>query len=164
MARTTTPIAGVDLTQTIAGTGTSLDQGNQFALGTRVQATDGQEYIYVHAAQTITQYYFVAVDENYEASLLGAAEAGDGWSIGVAQTALSNNDFGWVAVRGHNLTGAVAASCAADVAMYTSGSDGIVDDGTGGTALSGIVVVTSNGTTLTATTEVLLTYPRASAF
>lgn len=165
MARVTTPIAGVDLTEVIAGTGTSSDEGNEFALGTRVQATDGQEYIYVHASDAITQYMFVGIDENYEAAPLTKAMADDGYSVGVAQVAFADNEFGWVAIRGHNLTGRVAASCAADVALYTTGTAGVLDDNpTSQTNIDGVVVVSANTITSAANEEVLLTWPRSTTF
>lgn len=164
MAQHTTPIAGVNLTQTIAGTGTSFNQGNQFALGTIVAAKDGQEYIYVHASEAITQYDFVAVDEDFECAQLTATEAGDGWQIGVAQTALADNDFGWVAIKGANLTGNVAGACAADVALKTTSTGGVIDDNTTGTYIAGVVAVAANTYTTDHAVEVMLTWPRSDSF
>lgn len=155
---------GVNLTETIAGTGTSSNQGNQHTLGTRVTATDGQVYVYGHAAEAIGQYNFVGVDENFEVSNLTSTEAGDGWMIGVAQTALSDNDFGWVAIAGANLQGNVLASCAADTLLRTSATQGYLDDNTTGTKIDGVVAVGANTLTSATNVEVLLTWPRSDGF
>lgn len=156
--------AGVNLTETIAGTGTSSNQGNQHTLGTRVSATDNQVYVYVHASEAISQYDFVGIDENWEVAALGSTEAGDGWTIGVAQVALSDNDFGWVAIGGANLQGNVLGACAADTTLRTSATDGALDDNTTGTKIDGVVCVAANTLTTETNVEVLLTWPRSDTF
>lgn len=175
MAKNTFPLLGVDLTAVVTGTGTSFDQGNEHLLGTRVFTDDGQEYVYCHAAEALTQYYWVGVDENWEASLLTDAIAQDGWMIGVTQILVANNEFFWLAVRGANLLGsAVYEASGVDVQLFTSATAGLTqtvsDLGTGGsvtyTKLNGIVNVAAptSKTTNTAGTvsvgfEVLLTFP-----
>lgn len=154
---------GIDLTRTVSGT-TTDGENAEFTLGTRASGTDNQEYIYVQADEAITQYDLVAIDENFQMSQLTATEAGDGWTIGAAQVAFSDNELGWVAVKGHNLQGRVGASCAADVALYTSGTAGVVDDATGGTKIDGIVAVGANTPTTAGNVEILMTYPRSATF
>lgn len=154
-----TGLLGVDITAT--------PDANDFgiALGTRTMHTDDQEYVHVLAGSAITQYQWVGIDENFNAYPLTKAMADDGWSIGIAQVAFASGDYGWVAVRGHNLTAKVLGSCAADVALYTSGTAGSVDDTSASqTKIDGAVVVTANGTTAAANVEVLLTSPRSSTF
>jgi hypothetical protein len=179
MGVNTYPIAGVDLTEKIAGTGSSSDQGNQFKLGTRIFADDGQEYVYVHASGAITQYYWVGIDEDWEAAMLTDAMAQDGWMIGVAQVAFSDNDFGWVAVRGANLRGsAIYEASTADVQLFTSATAGLLqgvsDLGTGPsvsyTKINGVVNVapptsatTNTAGTVSAGIEVLLTFPNVDS-
>ena len=164
MAIVTSGIIGTDLAAKVAGTGSSSDEGNDSALGTCITATDGQQYEYVHASAAITQYDFVGIDENWEAAGLTAAMVDDGWSVGVAQVAFADNDLGWVSIKGHNLQGRVAVSCAEDVALRTTGSAGVIDDNTTGSLLDGIVVVATNTVTATAAVEVLLTWPRSDGF
>lgn len=136
----------------------------EHTLGDKAVAEDGQEYVYVQAAEAISQYDFVGIDEDFAASQLTSTEAGDGWMIGVAQSALSADDYGWVCVKGANLTGNVLGSCNADVALYTSGTAGYLDDATTGTKIDGVVAVAANGVTDAASVEVLLTYPRCATF
>lgn len=144
---------------------TRVDDEAQFALGTRVPAIDNQEYVYVLADTAITQYQWVGIDEDFDAAPLTKAIADDGWQIGVAQVAIADAKYGWVAVKGANLTANVAGSCGADVALYTTSTAGRLDDtSTSQTKIDGAVVVTANGTTAAANVEVMLTWPKSNTF
>lgn len=152
-----TPLMGVSLTET--------PTSQVFKLGTRVMTFDGQEYVYVQASGAIAQYAFVGIDENFQAASLTKTIADDGWMIGVAQVAFTDDDYGWIAVRGANLTGAVLGSCTADVALYTSATAGYLDDSsTSQTKIDGIVAVSAVGTATAASTEVLMTFPKSTTF
>jgi hypothetical protein len=154
-----TPLLGVSITDTP----TSNVSGHQ--LGTRVEHSDGQVYTYVTASAAITQYDFVGIDENFAAAPLTDAMAQDGWEIGVAQVAFASGDYGWVCTKGSNVTGFVKASCAADVALYTSATAGKLDDAsTGVTKIEGVVLVTANSSNTARAKEVLLTFPRSTSF
>jgi hypothetical protein len=150
---------GVNLTDTP----TTNDTGHK--LGERAQAQDGQEYVYVQASAAITQYDFVGIDEDFAAAPLTKAMADDGWEIGVAQVAFASADYGWVATKGSNLTGFVLTLAAADVALYTSGTAGKLDDSsTSQTKIDGVVLIATNSSNTARAKEVLLTFPRSSTF
>jgi hypothetical protein len=171
----TLPIAGITLSKTVAGTGTSYDQGGEFALGTQTPATDNQQWVYVHASAAITRYRFVGIDEDFETAPLTAAMVLDGWQIGVADAvAFADNDFGWVCTKGANITGSVALNTAADVQLYTSSTAGVLQAGgsTLGTSVAsmvvGVVAVTANAlTSVGANVEVMVgtyMYPAAQNY
>jgi hypothetical protein len=164
MAFSTDGTLGVDFTATPAGTGTSFDQGNEFELGTQVTANDGSVWLYVHASAAIAQYDVVGVSEAYEAAPLSKAMADDGWIIGLAQVAFADNDFGWVALKGtKSLKISLAASCAADVALYTTSTAGTLDDAsTSQTKIDGLVAVTSISTATSSTC--IATWPKSTTF
>lgn len=155
---------GVNLTQLVAGTGTNSDRGNQFAVGTRVTATDGSEWVYVHAGAAITRYSWVAIDENFEAVMGTKTLADAGHNVGFAQVAFSDNDFGWVCVNAPgNQSVRVLASCAADVQLYTSATAGALDDTSASqTLIRGVVLVTA-ATNTASTRECIAAYPNATA-
>lgn len=138
MAYAVNGLAGVDLTETVAGTGTSNDEGNEWPLGHCVQTNEGQTYMYVHASGAIDQYDFVGIDEEGEAVALVDAQGAAGHTLGVAQVAFADNAFGWVCVdapRG-NVNANVLASCAADTeSLWTTATAGHVDDATSGGAV-----------------------------
>jgi len=160
-------LAGVNLTTTVAGTGTNSDEGNDFALGTIVEGTNGTEFMYVHASAAVTQYDVVGIDEDFEAAPLSKDMADDGWTIGLSQVAAADNDFFWVALKGaggtDGLQANVLTSCAADVALYTSATDGSLDDSsTSQTKIDGIVAVTAVNTA--GSTPVIATWPKSTTF
>jgi hypothetical protein len=163
MTQVTSPLAGVNLTQTVAGTGASYNQGDDFALGTRVDGTDGTRWVRVHAAEAIPQYAFVAVDENFEARKLTKDLADDGHMIGVAQVAAADNDFFWLCVNGANISGQIMATGAADTALYTSDSAGyLYTTASLHTHIQGVIGVTTAATAgAWAAVEVILDNPHA---
>ena len=157
-----TPIAGVDLAATKAGTGSSYDQGGEHPLGMRVTGPDGTEWMYVHASGAITQYDAVGIDENYEAAALTKAIADDGHTVGFAQVAFADNAFGWVALRGSNINVRLAASCAADVSLYTTSVAGVLDDTSASqTKINGVTAVVAATAGVTARELIASTYPYA---
>lgn len=154
----TSTLLGVNVTETPTTNETGM------ALGTTVQATDNQEYTYVRAGSAITQYFWVGIDEDFLAYPLTKGMADDGWIIGAAQVAFASGDYGWIVTKGANITGRVAASCAADVPLYTTGTAGVLDDTvTSQTKIDGVVAVGAS-TSAASNREVLLTWPRSSTF
>ena len=145
----------------IATTGTT----QLFALGTRMSYTDGQSYLYVKAtAATITQYYFVGVDEDFNAALLTTAMAQDGWMIGTTQVTVAASEYFWLCVGGANVSGAIEGSTKVDSTLYTSGVAGVLSEtSTSGSKLDGVVNVVS-ATTEVSTVEVILISPRCTCF
>lgn len=164
MAYATDGTLGVNLTQLVTGTGTSFDRGNQIALGQRVIASDGSEWVYVHAGAAITQYSWVSIDENWEAVMGTKTLADAGYGVGFAQVAFSDNDFGWVCVNGPgNINVRVLASCAADVQLYTSATAGVLDDTSASQNLIRGVVLVTAATNTASTRECIAVYPSATA-
>lgn len=146
---------GIDLTETP----TSATHG----LGESFIGGDGTKWLYVQASGAIDQYDAVGIDENYQAQAMVKSLADDGWRVGFAQVAFADNDYGWVAIEGSNIKCNVKTSCAADVALYTSGTVGHLDDSsTGQTKIDGVVAVAA--VTAATNTEVIATWPRSATF
>jgi hypothetical protein len=156
---------GVNYDERVAGTGTSSNEGNQFALGAMDRANDGSLWMYVHAGGAITLYDWVAIDENFEAVAGTTALAQAGHQVGFAQAAFADDEFGWVCLRGSNIRCRAAAACAPDIALFTSATAGVLDDDST-TTREGIVGVVAVATA-TATgpnnghVEVIATWPKA---
>jgi hypothetical protein len=116
-------------------------------LGARFTNADGKEYMFVQAAEAITQYMYVSIDEAFLASKITKTLADTRTLFGACQTALTSAYYGWVQIRGAH-TGLVKASCAADVKLYTSATAGYLDDdATSQTAILGAVLTTARGGT-----------------
>lgn len=141
---------GVDLTKLVAGTSTDGD-GAPFTLGTQVRGTDGTVWMFVQAGAALSQYGFVAIDENFQANPINAARTTEGQLVGVAQVAFADNDFGWVARAGSGtIKGLVRSACASGVALYTDVSAaGFLDDSATATQnlIEGVVILTTQTST-----------------
>lgn len=142
--------------------------GLPFALGQEVTATDGSLWQFVVATGgAITQYDFVGIDENFVAQPLTIAMVTAGsYRVGVAQVAFTSAYNGWVCVRGMNVSGRLAGSCAADAQLYITATAGVADDSQCDTSvtaqLSGVVAIAANSDTSVATAkEVALTWPKS---
>jgi hypothetical protein len=130
----------------------------QFTVGTRARSPDA-EYAYVHASGAITAGDAVAIDEDWEAAALTKSLADVDHTIGFAQIAFADNDYGWVALNGRSINCRLASACAADVSLFTTGTAGVLDDiSTSQTKIGGVRSVTTitNG----AASEIIANYPR----
>ena len=136
---------GVNYTVTTAGTTT--DGANAlFPLGMLDTGTDGTVWMYVQAGAAITQYDAVLINEDFQAvpmttTLATEASGSAGDFVGFAQVAFSDNDLGWVAIKGSNIECRLSASCAADVMLYSTASAGVLDDASAGVLLNGVGAV-----------------------
>ncbi len=94
--------AGFNVTQTL--TSAQLDEGKGLNLGDRASTPDGKVYVYVQANGAITgDGYVVSIDESYQAVMTDtdtAATVAEGQSIGVAEVAFADDDYGWVQIYG----------------------------------------------------------------
>ncbi len=155
MTYVTSGCLGVDFTATPTAAG--------FVIGTQVMGSDGTKWVYVQASGAITQYDAVAIDENYQAASMTKALADAGHQVGFAQVAFADNDYGWIALEGSNISVRVAPSCAADVALYTTGSSGVLDDTSASqTKIEGAVIVAAGTSAANSAREVIATRPYAA--
>jgi len=117
-----------------------------FALGTTQSGTDGSEWVYVQAAEAFDQYMSAAVNQAFSASKLTNANAVTNTFFASAQIAFAANDYGWMAKRLIGGTLRVAASCAKNVALYTTATAGVIDDTATSIAfrLDGVQIRTTN--------------------
>lgn len=157
MAKITSPLAG-------ANTDVSTTDA-RFAVGTVVDAENGSKFMYVQASTTIGQFDVVGVDEDYKANPLSSTMAAAGYTIGAAQIAVPISEYFWLALQGRgNVNIKVASSCAADVALYTTTTAGVLDDSATATQtlVEGVVIVTTQSSTtgLASGTEAIMTFPR----
>lgn len=148
MASVNSSILGVNLSQVVAGSASVLGVGASHALGTRVSGTDGTEYLLVQAAAAIStttsQPYCITVDENFEAVKCTKATLSAGHMVAFApQLILADDAIFWAITKGANFNIRVAASCAADVNLWSTATAGVLDDTSGAThvAVLGVKLV-----------------------
>ncbi len=153
----TTPIIGANFA--------AIHDAPQFKLGTTLLGSDGTEWVYVKATTALTQYDCAGVDEDYNAVPITSTLARAGYIPGFAQVAFTVNYYGWVALKGANISVRIKASCAADVQLYTSATAGVLDDTntTTSSAIRGVVVVVAGTSATISSREALASFPSATA-
>ena len=135
MATVTSSMIGVDLL--------NYNSTAQFAVGTQVLGTDGALFEYVNTLSAIPAGNAVGISESGNASNLTTTLAATVKKAGVAQISIAVSTYGWVQ-RSGKLNVNVAASCAMDVLLFTTGTAGILDDATISAAvLLGLNLITS---------------------
>lgn len=112
------------------------------------------KFVFVQAAGTIDQFAAVRIDDDGKATMLTYAVGGSGARpsmVGVAQVAAVTNDYLWVWVGeggglGSGIRVKVAASCAAEVRLYTTATAGVIDDASASQSLiAGLSIVVADG-------------------
>lgn len=108
---------GVRLTQT--------DTTAQHTLGTRVSDDVGNEYVYVQANGAIAVADIISFSASYDCAPL----TGAGVAWGVANTAIADNSYGWIQVKGYVASAAVETGPADGAYLVpVTGSNGYLND------------------------------------
>lgn len=121
MPYATTPTIGIDFTQT--------DTTPQFPVGLMVDADNGGKYQYCWAnSSIITQYAAVLITTSSKLLNATTALAVSIKPVGFAQVSIGLSSYGWVARSGFNIRVKVAANCASGAQLYTTATEGVLDD------------------------------------
>jgi hypothetical protein len=119
---------GVDLASTY--TATQFANGEAGAiLGQRALGSDGNTYVFVLAAEAITQYAACRLLENGTVDMLTTTNSGAvPTTVVVPQVAIADASYGWAVEKGVLFSVLAKTLCAADVKVYTHATAGHVDD------------------------------------
>jgi hypothetical protein len=147
----------------VTGNLTTTTVGAQlYPVGYRTNDANGNVYMYGQAAMVISQFDFVTIDTNGNINSLMPANVLAGQQIGVAQTAFTATQFGFICISGIGLLGNVVASAQINVPVIASPTTGRISTTSGVAAgvpsILGVNIVATAGLTATAT-SVALTSP-----
>ena len=118
---------------------TSTDDTAAVTPGTVVTLDDGGMAVYVKAASAISQYNAVLIPNTNIAVNATTARAADTKRVGFAQVSIASGYYGWVQLGGKVRVN-VSASCLPAVALYTTSTEGRLDDATvSGALVAGVV-------------------------
>lgn len=135
MATSTSSVIGVNLTR--------QDSTAQFPVGTRVNLDNGGTAVYVQALSTLSQYRACAIYANNTAVMLDTTVAGTTKRVAYSQVSITSAYYGWLHEGGRVVCG-IAAACAQNALLFTTGTPGVLDDATISNALmAGVVLDTS---------------------
>ena len=107
-------------------------------LGTRATSGTG-EYVLIQAQGAVTQYALCVILAGYEAAQATTTNVANNSNACIPQVALADNHYGWGLVSGKGKVRG-AASCAANAALYTTATAGVVDDASTNGGVSGLVL------------------------
>jgi hypothetical protein len=112
-----------------------------FTLGTHAFGSGDSEWVYVMAQTTISSVSWVAFNAGYSAGMASATDViTAGYNFALANCTISASSYGWVAVRGVNMTalftgtGSLAATSGQMQLASTAGPTGVMMLGMVGTA------------------------------
>ena len=112
-----------------------------FAVGSHILGSNDSEWVYVQAQTTISSLSWVAFNATFSAGMASATDfTTEGQGIALANGQISASSFGWVAIRGINLsalftgTGSLAPTSGQLQLASSAGPTGVVMLGTVGTA------------------------------
>ena len=116
-------------------------------VGTVVTLDDGGMAVYVQAASALSQYNAVCIPNTNIATNATTARVAATKRVGFAQVSIASGDYGWVHLGG-KVRVKVSASCLPAVALYTTTTEGLLDDATvSGALVAGVVTeVTASAT------------------
>ena len=140
-----------------------------FAPGTHALGNNGTEFVYVHASTSISGMCFVAIPTaSYTAGMASGADILAGYQLALAQTSISAQAYGWVALRGIGLTAWCNSSATAPtlvgvfLATQSSRTGVITVHGSGSGTLGGVNITEAASSTSTgALVTVNLNWPRS---
>ena len=108
-------------------------------VGTLVNLDDGGQAVYVQAASEISQFNAVCIPATNIATNATTARVASTKRVGFAQVSIASGQYGWVQLGGKVRVN-VSASCLPGVALYTTTTEGRLDDATvSGALVAGVV-------------------------
>ena len=152
--------------------GVDLNNGNAtalFAPGTHVLGNNASEWVYVQAGTSISSNSFVAINTgSYTAGMASGADVLNGSQLALSQTSISAQAFGWVCIRGVQLTAWCNSSATAPttigvfLATQSSRCGVMTVFGSGSGTLGGVQITEAASSTSTgALVTVNLNWPRS---
>ena len=135
----------------------------KFAVGTHMKGAAGKEYVYVQANGALAAGDVAQLDETYQATpiTLTTSAAAIGDLVGVAEGAFTDNQYGWVQIKGA-CSVSVNTGAAANTKLNTTATGGELDDDatSGAETILGLVTTAAESGGLAAG---MLNYPMIDA-
>jgi hypothetical protein len=118
-----------------------------FALGQQITASDNSVWVYIKygTGGSTGLGYAIVFDEDFLGVMMSNSVGAIGDKIGIAPAAALINNYGWVQVYGTCDAIQVAASAAANVALASTTTAGVLDDAVANPTknITGIVLTTA---------------------
>ena len=146
---------------TLGGKVDRVDTSAAFSVGIRKPGNEASEWMYIQADASCAQYAAVMINQSSKAVPLTTTNSASSKAVGFAQIALASGEYGWVAVQGSNIKVNLASACAPNVRLYTTATNGVLDDAIVSAGLIQGVIATITISNATAT-RIIAQYPHVS--
>lgn len=158
-------LIGTNVTAVTYSTATSTTPvyggGKSFSVGTRHEAANGKEYVFVHADTAIAAFDVVTIpSDTFVAAEFSTGVGAASEAVGVAQYALASGDYGWVQIYGACKI-KVLGLCAKAVKLYSTTTGGSLDDATASNyELFGTQILSTNPSSTATAMSAFISYPK----
>jgi len=106
---------------------TDVASSDKEGVGT-IRKEGDNEYIWCKGVASTVAGSAVGIDESHATALLTTTTGAAPRRVGFAKAAIVASKWGWYQIRGTSVPMSLAASCAKDVALYTTSTGGVLDD------------------------------------
>ena len=93
-----------------------------------VRREGDDEYLWCLGVASVVAGSAVAINESYATALLTTTNGAAPQRVGFAKAVIAASKWGWFQTRGVGVPMSLAASCAKDVALFTTATGGVLDD------------------------------------
>lgn len=121
---------------------TDICSSDKEGVGT-IRKEGDNEYIFAKGVASTVAGSAVVIDESYATALLTSTNGAKPNKVGFAKAAIVASKYGWYQLRGVSVPMSLAASCAKDVALYTTATGGVLDDASSTVKVYGVVADTA---------------------
>lgn len=128
-----------------------VDTSAAFSVGVHKPGNEKSEWMYVQADASIGAFAAVMIDQSSKAVPLTTTNSASSKAIGFAQVSVASGSYSWVALQGSNIKVNLATNCAPNVRLYTTATNGVLDDAIVSAGLVQGVVATVTISNATAT-------------
>jgi hypothetical protein len=104
------------------------DTSAAFSVGIQKPGNEGSKWMYVQADASIGQYAAVMINQSSKAVPLTTTNSASSKAVGFAQVSVASGSYSWVALEGNNIKVNLATDCAPNVRLYTTATNGVLDD------------------------------------
>jgi hypothetical protein len=105
-----------------------VDTSAAFSVGIQKPGNEASDWMYIQADASIGQYAAVMINQSSKAVPLTTTNAASSKMVGFVQISVASGSYCWVALEGSNIKVNLAANCAPNVRLYTTATNGVLDD------------------------------------
>lgn len=106
----------------------SVSTSALFSVGIQKPGSQASKWMYIQANASIGQYAAVMINQSSLAVPLTTTNSASSKQVGFAQVSIASGSYAWVALEGNNISVNLAADCAPNVRLYTTATNGVLDD------------------------------------